>query len=35
VATGKVRFDRPVRSALEGAYDNEKLPAAATPPRGK
>src|SRR5438045_1892419 len=31
VATGKVRFDRPVRAALEGQYDNEKLPA--TPPR--
>src|SRR5512140_531400 len=26
VATGKVRFDRPVRAALAGQYDNEKLP---------
>ncbi len=31
VATGKVRFDRPVRAALAGQYDNEKLPV--TPPR--
>ena len=31
VATGKVRFDRPVRAALEGQYDKEKLPV--TPPR--
>jgi hypothetical protein len=31
VATGKVRFDRPVRAALEGQYDNEKLPVG--PPR--
>jgi hypothetical protein len=31
-----VRFDRPVRAALEGQYDNEKLPAAAQPHgRGK
>jgi DNA-directed RNA polymerase subunit omega len=29
IATGKVRFDRPVRAALEGQFDNEKLPAAA------
>src|SRR5439155_184104 len=34
VATGKVRFDRPVRAALEGQYDNEKLPAAVSPARG-
>src|SRR6267143_1926612 len=31
VATGKVRFDRPVRAALEGQYDHEKLPVG--PPR--
>lgn len=36
VATGKVRFDRSVRAALQGQYDNEKLPAAAAPHgRGK
>src|SRR5207237_2985656 len=35
VATGKVRFDRPVRAALEGAYDHEKLPAANAERRGK
>src|SRR6478672_9844193 len=34
VATGKVRFDRPVRAALAGQYDNEKPPRAASP-RGK
>ncbi|HXN80883.1 MAG TPA: DNA-directed RNA polymerase subunit omega, partial [Myxococcales bacterium] len=26
VATSKVRFDRSVREALEGKFDNEKLP---------
>jgi hypothetical protein len=26
VATGKVRFDRSVRSALKGEFDAEKLP---------
>jgi DNA-directed RNA polymerase subunit omega len=25
IATGKVRFDRPVRDALSGKYDNEKV----------
>ena len=33
VATGKVRFDRPVRAALAGQYDNEKLPQGASPSR--
>src|SRR5260370_4860406 len=31
VATGKVRFDRPVRSAPAGQYHNENLPVG--PPR--
>lgn len=35
VATGKVRFDRSVREALAGKFDDEKLPAAATPPRSR
>ena len=26
VATGKVRFDRSVRDAIQGKYDNEALP---------
>ena len=26
IATGKVRFDRSVRSALEGKFDTEKIP---------
>jgi DNA-directed RNA polymerase subunit omega len=30
IATGKVRFDRSVRDALEGKFDAEKLP---QPPR--
>jgi DNA-directed RNA polymerase subunit omega len=25
IATGKVRFDRPVRDALSGKYDDEKV----------
>ena len=29
VATGKVRFDRSVRAALQGKFDDEKLPASA------
>ena len=33
IATGKVRFDRPVRDALSGKFDKEKatLPAGQTP----
>jgi DNA-directed RNA polymerase subunit omega len=26
IATGKVRFDRSVRAALEGKFDDEKVP---------
>jgi DNA-directed RNA polymerase subunit omega len=26
IATGKVRFDRSVRAALEGKFDAEKVP---------
>ncbi|MBS2023750.1 MAG: DNA-directed RNA polymerase subunit omega [Deltaproteobacteria bacterium] len=33
IATSKVRFDRSVREALAGKFDNEKLPASATPAR--
>lgn len=33
VATGKVRFDRSVREALQGKFDAEKLPASALPAR--
>jgi len=29
VATGKVRFDRSVRAALKGEFDDEKLPTSA------
>lgn len=28
IATGKVRFDRGVKDAIEGKFDGEKLPAA-------
>lgn len=31
IATGKVRFDRSVREALQGKFDAEKLPAASAP----
>jgi len=37
VATGKVRFDRGVRDAIEGKFDHEKLPGplpASKPSRG-
>ena len=33
VATGKVRFDRSVREALQGKFDKEKLPAPPPKPR--
>jgi DNA-directed RNA polymerase subunit omega len=31
VATGKVRFDRGVRDAIQGKFDHEKLPPPGTP----
>jgi DNA-directed RNA polymerase subunit omega len=33
IATGKVRFDRPVRDALSGKYDNEKVTIASSQTR--
>ena len=35
IATGKVRFDRDVRSALAGKFDAEKLPSSAMPQTGR
>ena len=34
IATGKVRFDRSVRDAIEGKFDHEKLPAPAAGQKG-